>query len=410
MLDAARTVLYVGKARNLRNRVKSYFRQSGLSTRIASMMAQVVDIEVTATHTENEALLLENNLIKQLLPRYNILLRDDKSYPYIYLSDEKFPRLGFHRGAKKAKGQYFGPFPSSSAVRETLALLQKIFFVRQCDNSFFKNRSRPCLQYQIKRCSAPCTDCISEDDYHQDVEHTKQFLQGHSRQVVDDIVKHMEQASTAKQYETAARYRDQIAALNRIQEQQYVNRDEGEADVLAISHQQGHACVAVTFIRDGRNLGTKYFFPRAINDSESGEILTAFLSQYYIGKRIPQQILLSETINDHELLQQAFCQQQATKISISSSFRGPKKRWMAMTQANADDALRRHLLSKASLRKQLEMLQQALGLDAQPDRIECFDISHTFGEAPVASCVVFGSQGPIKSDYRRFNIKDDYRW
>jgi len=414
MLDESGDVLYVGKARNLRNRVKSYFRQSGLSPRIASMMSQVRDIDVTVTHTENEALLLENNIIKKLHPRYNILLRDDKSYPFIFLSEHEFPGLEFHRGAKRKKGKYFGPYPSSSSVRETLSLLQKLFGVRQCQDIFFKNRSRPCLQYQIKRCSAPCVNYIDQEQYREDIRNTILFLEGKSREIVDGIVEKMEQVAANLDYEMAARYRDQIAALGRVQEQQYISSDDdGDADVLAVTRKQGVACVAVTYIRAGRNLGSNHFFPKIRSDSETRDILSAFLSQYYVNKPIPREILLSEAIEEEKLLVMAFSQQQEHPVTISWKHKGPRKRWIAMTQSNADDALRRRLLSKVNISKQFEALRESLGLAEVPERIECFDISHTFGELPVASCVVFDQEGAIKSDYRRFNIEniqasDDY--
>ena len=413
MLDKSGDVLYVGKARNLRNRVKSYFRQSGLSLRIASMMSQVRDIDVTVTHTENEALLLENNIIKKLHPRYNILLRDDKSYPFIFLSEHEFSRLEFHRGAKRKKGKYFGPYPSSSSVRETLSLLQKLFGVRQCRDSFFKNRSRPCLQYQIKRCSAPCVNYIDQEQYQEDIQNTILFLEGKSREIVDGIVEKMEQAAANLDYEIAARYRDQIAALGRVQEQQYISSDDGDVDVLAIAKEQGVACVTVTYIRAGRNLGSNHFFPKIQSGSETRDILSAFLSQYYVNKSIPREILLSEAIEEEDLLVMAFSQQQEYPVSISWKHKGPRNRWIAMTKANADDALRRRLLSKVNIRKQFEVLRTSLGLVEVPERIECFDISHTFGESPVASCVVFDQEGAIKSNYRRFNIEniqanDDY--
>jgi excinuclease ABC subunit C len=413
MFDESGVVLYVGKARNLRNRVKSYFRQSGLSPRIASMMSQVRDIDVTVTHTENEALLLENNIIKKLHPRYNILLRDDKSYPFIFLSEHEFPGLEFHRGAKRKKGKYFGPYPSSSSVRETLSLLQKLFGVRQCQDIFFKNRSRPCLQYQIKRCSAPCVNYIDQEQYQEDIRNTILFLEGKSREIVDGIVEKMEQVAANLDYEMAARYRDQIAALGRVQEQQYISSDDGDADVLAVTRKQGVACVAVTYIRAGRNLGSNHFFPKIQPDSETRDILSAFLSQYYVNKPIPREILLSEAIEQGDLLVMAFSQQQEYPVTISWKHKGPRKRWIAMTQSNADDALRRRLLSKVNISKQFEALRESLGLAEAPERIECFDISHTFGELPVASCVVFDQEGAIKSDYRRFNIEniqasDDY--
>ena len=414
MIDASGGVLYVGKARDLRNRVGSYFRASGLSTRIISMTNQIDHIEITVTHTESEALILESNLIKSIHPKYNILLRDDKGYPYIFLSDEIYPRLSLHRGARKAKGRYFGPYPSASSVKESLGLLQKLFAVRQCDNSYFKNRSRPCLQYQIKRCSGPCTEMVTPEEYREDVKHTTMFLEGRSTRVIEDVIKKMDSASEDLEFETAARYRDQVTALKNIQERQYVSGDGGEADVLAVFAQEGQACVGVTFIRGGRNLGNKYFFPKILKDMTATDslpdtlasILSAFLGQYYADKPIPPLLLISQDIEDRELLELAFSQQTKHKVSISQPARGNRLRWIKMTQMNTDDALRRRLLDKSNMRQQVEALQQAFKLEAMPERIECFDISHTMGEATVGSCVVFDQDGPLKSEYRRFNIKD----
>ncbi len=413
MLDEQGKVLYVGKARNLRKRVASYFRATGLSGRIQHMLRSVASIDVTVTNTENEALLLENNLIKSLLPRYNILLRDDKSYPYIFLSAHDFPRLGFHRGAKREAGRYFGPFPSASSVRASLGLLQKVFPVRQCEDSFFRNRSRPCLQYQIKRCTAPCVGLVDQQAYADDVRHASLFLDGKSQMVIDEMASQMEQAAARQDYEDAARYRDRIAALRMVQERQYVSGDGGDADVLALAQEQGGACVSVTFIRNGHNLGNKNFFPRLGGDAGSEDILAAFLPQYYLGKPVPAAIYLSHGVPDRPLLEDVFTQQAGHKVKLVTQTRGLPRRWIKLAAMNARDALRRHLSDQANVRSRFESLQEALGLEAVPERIECFDISHTQGEATVASCVVFGPEGPVKSAYRRYNIEgiqpgDDY--
>jgi len=413
MVGARGEVLYVGKARNLRSRVSSYFRASGLATRTRALMRQVHNMEVTVTHTESEALLLENNLIKSLRPRYNIVLRDDKSYPFIFLSDHEFPRLAFHRGAKRDKGRYFGPFPSAFSVRESLNLLQKVFPVRQCEDSFFRNRSRPCLQYQIKRCSAPCVGYVDAAVYAEDVRHAAMFLEGQSQAVIEETVARMEQASAQRDYELAARYRDRIAALGRVQERQSVSGEGGDADVLASAVEQGTACVVVTFIRSGRNLGNKNFFPKIGGETDAATILAAFLPQYYLGKPVPRTIYLNHAVADQVLLESAFAEQSGTRTQLVSNPRGLRRRWVRLAELNASDALRRFLSDQASLRKRFEALQEALTLDALPERIECFDISHTSGEATVASCVVFTPDGPLKSDYRRFNIEniaagDDY--
>ncbi|GAB4510766.1 MAG: excinuclease ABC subunit UvrC [Sulfuricaulis sp.] len=415
MLDGKGEVLYVGKAHNLRKRVQSYFRASGLAARVMLLMQQAQNIEITVTHTETEALLLENNLIKTLHPRFNILLRDDKSYPWIYVSDgQEYPRIGFHRGAKREKGRYFGPYPSSYGVRETLNLLQKIFRVRQCQDSFFRNRSRPCLQYQIKRCSGPCVGLIEPERYAADVQQAVMFMEGKSQTLVRDSIKQMEQASDKQDYETAALLRDRIGMLKRIQEKQYITGEGGDADVMAIDATPEAACIVVTWIRGGQNLGSKTFFPRLGAESTPWEMLDAFLSQYYLsGRTIPARIYLSEAIVERKLLERAFSEQAGKKITLTVNPRGAPRRWIQMAKFNATDALRRHLAGKVDMQGRFEALRDALKLESTPERIECFDISHTMGEATTASCVVFDINGPVKSDYRRFNIEgiepgDDY--
>jgi excinuclease ABC subunit C len=413
MLDAQGTVLYVGKARDLRKRVANYFRETGLGLRIQRMVRKTASIEVTVTHTESEALLLENNLIKTLQPRYNILLRDDKSYPYIFLSAHDYPRLAFHRGARREAGRYFGPFPSASSVRASLSLLQKVFPIRQCEDSYFRNRSRPCLQYQIKRCTAPCVGLIDAAAYQEDVRHAVMFLEGQSQAVIKEMADRMEAAAARRDYEEAARYRDRIGELHRIQERQYVSGEGGDADVLALALEPGGACVSVTFVRNGHNLGNKNFFPRLGAEESAGEILSAFLPQYYLGKAVPPVIYLSHPVAESELLETVFAQEARHKVRLVTATRGDPRRWLTMAEMNARDALRRHLSDQANLRQRFEALQEALQLEAMPERIECFDISHTQGEATVASCVVYGPEGPRKSDYRRYNIEgvpagDDY--
>lgn len=413
MLDESGAVLYVGKARDLRKRVASYFRRGRLSTRIASMMQSVHSVDVTVTHTEGEALLLENNLIKSLRPRYNVLLRDDKSYPYISLSAHEFPRLGFHRGARNKDYRYFGPYPSASAVRDSLGMLQKVFQIRQCEDNFFNNRARPCLQYQIKRCSAPCVGLIDAEVYAADVRHAVMFLEGRSQMLVNDMVAKMDEAAGELDYETATLYRDRIASLRRIQEKQYITRETGDADVIAVATKQDAACIQVNFIRGGLNLGDKAFYLSVADASKPAEILAAFLPQYYLGKVIPPVIYLSCSIPDRSLLESVFSDEAKRKITISTTDRGVVKGWMKMTDTNARHALRRFLASQANLKQRFEALQETLGLEALPERIECFDISHTLGESTVASCVVFDVNGAVKTDYRRFNIDgvqagDDY--
>jgi len=414
MLNGAGDVLYVGKARNLRKRLASYFRTQVVSARTVAMLRQVGNIEVTVTHTETEALLLENNLIKTLKPRYNVLLRDDKSYPYIYLSEgEPFPRLGFHRGAKHARGRYFGPYPSAQAVRESLQLLQKVFPIRQCEDSYFRNRSRPCLQHQIKRCTAPCVGLIDEQAYAEDVRHAALFLEGRNDTVTQEMMRRMELAAARQDYELAALYRDRIAALRLVQERQYIEGEGGDTDLIACALESGEACVFVTFVRGGRHVGSKTFFPRAPLDATPSDILAAFLPQYYLDRPTPRQVYVSHRFEGQEALAEALCQQLERRIDIVTPSRGARRQWIGRALVNAQDSLRRHLAGQANMLQRLEALQAALGLDALPERLECFDVSHTMGEATVASCVVFDKEGPLKSAYRRFNIEgvaagDDY--
>lgn len=413
MIDNTDTVIYVGKAKNLKKRVSSYFRKTGLTSKTRVMVAQIASIETSVTHTENEALILENNLIKELMPRYNILLRDDKTYPYLFISADKFPRLSLHRGTKRKKGQYFGPYPSAGAVRESLNLLQKLFPVRQCDDSYYQNRSRPCLQYQIKRCTGPCVGLISEQDYQQDVQHTIMFLEGKNQQVMDVLSAQMEEASSNLDFEQAALIRDKIISLRRVQERQYVSSEHGDLDVLAAKITDGMAVVEVCFIRGGRSLGNKSFFPKGSSGSSPEELLSAFIPQYYLGKDVPSEILLSHRLDDMVLLQDVLKSESKHRVIVRCPQRGTSVRWMKMAMTNAEISLNQRLSSRANLLQRFETLQEALDLDEMPKRIECFDISHTSGEKTVASCVVFGLEGAIKSDYRKFNIDgitpgDDY--
>jgi excinuclease ABC subunit C len=419
MLDADGTVIYVGKAKNLKRRVTSYFSRQDKSAKTAVLVSQIHQIEITVTHTENEALILENSLIKEHQPRYNILLRDDKGYPYIYLSDEVFPRLSFHRGRRDKPGRFFGPFPHSSVVRESLNLLQKLFPVRQCEDSFYRSRSRPCLQYQIKRCSAPCVDYIKAEEYGEDVRHAVMFLEGKNNAIIDELVRRMEQASNSLEFERAAHYRDQIANLRRVQEKQYVmGSGSGDLDVIAAVARNGVGCVQVFFIRNGRNLGNKTWFPRHTADSDEAELLAAFLPQYYLGggaqeRPIPPEILINQILPEKELLEGVLTGLAGRKVTVSHRLRGERSRWLQLACTNAEQALSAHLANKLNIMSRFEALQEALQLDDMPQRIECFDISHTMGEATVASCVVFDTNGALKSDYRRYNIEgitpgDDY--
>ncbi|NIR32140.1 MAG: excinuclease ABC subunit UvrC [Gammaproteobacteria bacterium] len=412
LLDERGQVLYVGKARNLKRRVASYFRGRGhLDGKTRALLSHTRSAEVTVTHTETEALLLENNLIKEFRPRYNILLRDDKSYPYIYVSTEQyFPRLAFHRGPRRERGRYFGPYASAGATRETLSQLQKLFQIRQCDDSFFNNRSRPCLQYQIKRCTAPCVGYVEAPRYAEDVRHAIMFLEGKSEEVIAELVSRMESASRALDFELGARYRDQIASLRRVQERQYVSGARGDIDVVAVRSREGMGVVQVFFIRDGQNLGQKTIVPRQIADADESDILAAFLPQYYLtassDRPVPAEILVSERLAEVTLLEKVLSERAERKVSIVHQVRGERARWLDMARANADLALAQRLADRTSLRQRFDAVQDVLELDESPGRIECFDVSHTHGEAPVASCVVFGPEGPLKSDYRRFNIRD----
>jgi len=419
MIDSNNIVIYVGKAKNLRNRVSSYFNKSGQSSKTTLMVSRIADIDILVTHTESEALLLENNLIKTLKPRYNILLRDDKSYPYIFLSaQDQFPRLAFHRGAKKQKGRYFGPYPNGGSVKNSLNLLQKLFPVRQCEDSFYKNRSRACLQYQIKRCKAPCVDLVSKQDYAEDVRHTVLFLEGKSNQVIDELILTMDQAAQQLNYEKAALHRDQIANLRRLQEKQYVSNEKGDLDVIAIDYQQEVACIQVFFIRDGLNLGNKSYFPKNTREQSISDLLSAFIAQFYISSAqtdrfIPGTILVSHPFADQEIIKSILHQQSGHKVIIKDKVRGERTHWLHMAQSNAQTALMSRLSNRASVLKRFSDLQDVLAMEELPERIECFDISHSSGEATVASCVVFNQSGPLKSDYRRFNINnitpgDDY--
>ncbi|MEX2327696.1 MAG: excinuclease ABC subunit UvrC, partial [Pseudomonadales bacterium] len=418
MLGPAEEILYVGKAKNLKNRVSSYFRTTALEAKTLALVAKIAQVEYTITSSETEALLLEQSLIKEHKPPYNIFFKDDKSYPYIYIStNDQYPRLAFHRGAQKRPGRYFGPFPSAYSVRDSLTILQKVFRVRGCEDSFFRNRSRPCLQYQIKRCSGPCCDLVSPEDYGDDVNHAILFLEGKSRAVLDDYADKMDEASKALDFERAADYRDQIAHLQRMQEQQYVFGNEGDIDVIAAIVNPGGVCVLIMMVRGGRLLGNKTYFPRiGIEDTES-EVLASFLPQFYLsgapGREIPKEIIVSASIEDKGVIASALTGQTGRKVVIRDSVRGHRKRWIGLAKTNAEQSLGGHLANRNNVFQRFEALQEALGLADIPARLECFDISHSAGEATVASCVVFDQNGPLKSDYRRFNIDgitagDDY--
>jgi len=413
MLDAAGQLLYVGKAKNLKRRISSYFGRA-LNRRLQVMVAQIADIQVTVTRTEGEALLLESDLIKTHRPRFNVLLRDDKSYPFIRLSTEdRFPRLSFYRGPRKEKGRYFGPYPSAWAVRETLQLLQKLFPVRQCRDSFYRSRTRPCLQHQIKRCTAPCVGLVSEQDYGIDVAHSIKFLEGRTDEVIAELGERMERAAEALEFERAAVLRDQIVTLQRIQQRQYVTADGGDVDIIAAVEEAGTVCVQVFFIRAGRNLGNKAFFPQVPAEVDQAAVLSGFLAQFYVDKEVPPEVLLNAEPDEVEFLTAALSERAGRRVALKHRLRGERARWVEMAINNAALALKARLGSRSGYARRLEAVRDLLGLDDLPRRMECFDISHTRGELTVASCVVFDDEGPRKSDYRRFNIEgitpgDDY--
>ncbi len=414
MLDAKGDIIYIGKAKNLKNRVSSYFRLKSAAPKQQAMIKKVACIEVTVTHTEGEALLLESQQIKRFKPRYNICLRDDKSYPYIYISTgQDFPRICFHRGAKRNPGKYFGPYPSAGAVKETLKLIQKIFPVRQCEDSYYKNRTRPCLQYQIERCSAPCVDLIDKSDYGEDVLNTILFLEGKSEIVIGQLIKKMEQAAQRLEFEKAAGYRDQIARIRTILEKHFVHGERGDVDIVACAVQNGIACVQVFFIRNGQQLGNKTFFPKIERVHEPEQVIAAFIAQYYLDKPAPYEILVSHEPKEAALLKTMLSKHSGHGVSITARLRGDRLRWLKMAITNAKNSLQSKLADKQGLYARFMSLQEILGCAEPPKRLECFDISHIQGEQTVASCVVFNRDGPLKSDYRRFNIQgitpgDDY--
>jgi excinuclease ABC subunit C len=391
MLGPAGEALYVGKARDLKKRVATYFQKGVPSPRIRMMLAQVALVEVTATRSEAEALLLENNLIKSLAPRYNIVFRDDKSYPYLTLSAHRFPRLGFHRGARDARNRYFGPFPHASAVRESIQLLQRVFRLRTCEDTVFENRSRPCLLHQIRRCTAPCTGLIGEEAYAQDVQHAELFLRGREDDVMQRLTERMQAAATARQYEAAAGFRDQVRALSRVQARQYVESDRAvDADVVACVVKGAMACVNLTMIRGGRHVGDRSFFPANADAAAAAEVLQAFLEQHYVEQPAPPLVLASH----------------AVEFNAVVPAQGERRVWLAMAAKNAELALQQRARERSAQEERLVALREALALPESVQRIECFDVSHTVGEAAVASCVVYDRHGMQKGEYRRFNLRD----
>ena len=414
MFGAGQELLYVGKARSLKDRVGTYFAPRNVDPKVQALTAQIQGIEVTVTNSETEALLLEYNLIKAHKPRFNVVLRDDKSFPYIHLYVEHaFPRLEFYRGARNAPGRYFGPFPNAGAVRDTLNQLQKLFRIRNCRDSFFANRSRPCLQHQIGRCSAPCVGLIGREAYAQDIAAAVKVLNGRSEEVSAELQARMEEAGGRLEFERAAQVRDQLAALKRVQAQQVVMSDgERDADAFAIVGESGEYAVSVMLVRGGRNLGTSSYFPRAVL-AEPHEALASFVMQYYATPEVPPEVLLGSRLEEAPALAEALSSRSGHAVEVRCPSRGLAARWLELTRENATQALRMRLAQRAGVDEMLLDLARELDLPEPPARLECFDISHTGGEGTVASCVVFGPEGPLKKEYRRFNIRgvtagDDY--
>jgi excinuclease ABC subunit C len=419
MQDEEGKVIYVGKAKNLKKRVSSYFNRSQSdSPKTTVMIKQVENIEVTVTHTENEALILENNLIKSYKPRYNILFRDDKSYPYLYLSsNHDYPHFKYHRGALKGKGKFFGPYPGAGSVRSTLNLLQKLFLIRSCEDNVFANRSRPCLQYQIKRCTAPCVEFISQEDYRRDVKNATLFLEGKNEDVIKSLTEPMQKASDSLEFEVAARLRDQIRSLRDVQEKQHITSEGGDIDIVACVKSGNQACIQLVFIRSGLNLGNRNYYPQHIEEQSESELVKAFLTQFYLNdskqQKIPAEILISHNFDGIELIESVLTEKAGKKIKLKANVRGERSKWLAMAKENVELTLKQKVASNKSQHKRFDALQKLLSFKEPIEHMECFDISHTQGEATVGSCVVFGPDGPVNSKYRQFNIEnitpgDDY--
>lgn len=415
MRDKAGKVLYIGKAKNLKNRLTSYFRETE-DLRLHQLVSKIAEIDVTVTPSEKEALLLENSLIKSLKPKYNVIFRDDKSYPFLFLSEHRYPRLIYLRGKHRSPGKYYGPYPSAKAVKDTLILLQKLFKIRQCDDIFFNNRSRPCLQYQIKRCTAPCVDFISPEAYANNVQNVALFLEGKENAIIENLVQKMETSAIQEEFELAAQYRDQIAQLRVVYDQQIIFKEEGNADVLAVCELKGHFCIQLLYIRHGQILDSQSFFPKQIGTASASQILRGFLIQFYLAKTekfdYPHEIVLSQTIEDKDVIMDTLSQMVKRKVQIIHPTRGEKTKWLKLAAENALQALERktqHI--NASMKRWLE-LKKVLGITATVSRIECFDVSHMQGEATMASCVVFEENGPQKTEYRRYHLQvpanDDY--
>ena len=417
MYNEKNEILYVGKAKNLKNRVGSYFSGRPQNAKTQALVNRIASIQVTVTKTESEALILEHNLIKQQSPQYNILLKDDKSYPYILVSDEEWPRVVLHRGAKRAKGRYFGPYPNAYAAREALALLQKVFRVRQCENAFFRNRSRPCLQYQIERCTGPCVEGLVEpEDYQRDLERTIKFLKGENEELVQSLMDDMQSASESLEFEKAASLRDSVAQLRKVQSEQSIERGSANLDVVAAATDGSSACVHMLFIRQGRIIASRSYYPKDELAATPAEVLADFVPHYYLSGQdrvAPSEIIVAEKFEEAEVVENTISSILAKKIRISVPKKGRRIEWLDVARRTAEQNLSGRLAGKLSHQRRLQALGEALGLEQPPKRLECYDISHHSGAETVASCVVFNEEGPLKSDYRRFNIEnitpgDDY--
>ena len=414
MYNSDKEVIYVGKAKNLKKRVSSYFRAGNHSNRIKRMISLIKNVDLIITKSEADALLLENIQIKKYRPRFNILLRDDKSYPYIYVdTHHNYPRLSFYRGKRKKDGKFFGPYSNVYSVRDALNTLQKLFKVRQCSDSFFKNRVRPCLQYQIERCSAPCVGLIKKDEYIADINMSMKFLDGKNTEIIDLLIKKMEHASDSQNFESAANFRDQIESLRHTCEQSVVSGEKGDVDIISVFIISETACIQVFNIRNGVSFGNETFFPDIDESINESSLLSIFIGQYYLSRQIPKEIIMNKITKDKKILEYILSKKKTSKVVITNSVRGIRQRWVELAEKNTMDSINTKILSKRNMFNRFHSLQDLLGLSDIPKKLECFDVSHTFGEQTVASCVSFSIEGAQKKDYRKFNIKstsigDDY--
>ena len=413
MINDKDEIIYIGKAKDIKKRVNSYFGKNHASPRTKMMVSNINSIEFTVTNTEAEALILENNLIRNHMPRYNVIFRDDKSYPYLKISGDQYPRISFHRGAQKKDQNYFGPFPNSPAVRDSIKLLQKVFLLRTCENSVFKNRSRPCMEHQIQRCSAPCVNLISEEDYREDIEQAMMFLNGKDAKVINSLSEKMNIFSQNNEFERAAVFRDRIQSLRQVRLKQFVSDfSEDDADIIAIEEKDGVFCVNLVMIRNTKHLGDKSFFPKGIADNTDNNILEIFIAQYYDEKSPPPVVIIEKKVNK-DLLEKFFELKNYKKIKIITRLTNEKRMWMEMAKKNALIAISQKSNETLSFKNKIKAFTQLLKIPSNKTRIECFDVSHMMGEGTVASCVVFDKNGIQKKDYRRYNIKnnkpgDDY--